>query len=96
MTRLLEIAVVAALLAAPDLARACAVCTGGSTEEVRYAFLWTTGFLSVLPLALIGGLVFFLRRRAREIAEAAAAREMGRAGTDAPREARLGRASSSR
>ena len=55
-------------LAFPDVARACAVCTGGQTEEVRYAFIWTTAFLSLLPPALIGGLIWFVRRRAREIA----------------------------
>ena len=57
-------------LAFPDIARACAVCTGGQTDEVRYAFIWTTGFLSLLPPALIGALVWFVRRRAREIAAA--------------------------
>jgi hypothetical protein len=55
-------------LASPDVARACAVCTGGQTDEVRYAFIWTTAFLSLLPPALIGGLIWFVRRRAREIA----------------------------
>lgn len=53
-------------LALPQAAAACAVCTGGQTEEVRYAFLWTTGFLSVLPLGMIGAAVWWLRRRARE------------------------------
>ncbi len=66
----------ALLLASPDVARACAVCSGGQTDEVRYAFLWTTGLLSVLPPALVGALVWFVRRRAREIAEATTAREV--------------------
>ncbi|MGH0032728.1 MAG: hypothetical protein ACQGVC_23290 [Myxococcota bacterium] len=52
----------------PTTAAACAVCIGGQTEETRYAFLWTTGFLSVLPLGMIGGAVWWLRRRARELA----------------------------
>jgi hypothetical protein len=44
------------------------VCTGGQTDQVRYAFLWTTGLLSALPLGLIGGVVWYVRRRARELA----------------------------
>jgi hypothetical protein len=55
-------------LAVADPAAACAVCTGGQTDQVRYAFLWTTGLLSALPLGLIGGVVWFVRRRARELA----------------------------
>ena len=66
----------ALLLASPDAARACAVCSGGQTEEVRYAFLWTTGLLSLLPPSLVGALVWFVRRRAREIAEATTDREV--------------------
>ena len=44
------------------------VCTGGQTDEVRYAFLWTTGFCPRSPLGLIGGFAWFVRRRARELA----------------------------
>ena len=65
MRALALLGIVALLL--PEAATACAVCTGGQTEETRYAFLWTTGFLSALPLGLIGGLAWYLRRRAREI-----------------------------
>lgn len=77
----------ALLLAAPDAARACAVCAGGDTDAVRYAFLWTTGFLSLLPVSLVGGLVWYLRRRARSIAAAEAAREAGLSHASAPRHA---------
>ena len=55
----------AAWVAAPELARACAVCTAGRDDETQAAFLGTTAFLSVLPLALIGGFVWWLRRRVR-------------------------------
>jgi hypothetical protein len=72
-TCLLALSVLGALL--PEVAAACAVCTGGSTEEVRYAFLWTTGFLSALPLVLVGGVVWFLRRRMRELEARSAAPE---------------------
>ncbi len=69
------LALAALLLAAPELASACAVCTGGQTEEVQYAFIWTTGFMSLMPLILVGGLVWYLRRRVRELAEKQAQRE---------------------
>jgi hypothetical protein len=58
--------VLVGLALAPELASACAVCIAGQTEETRYAFLWTTGFLSVLPVGMIGLAVWWLRRRLRE------------------------------
>lgn len=66
--RILVPALLLLALALPEAASACAACTGGQTEETRYAFLWTTGFLSVLPLGMLGGVVWWLRRRARELA----------------------------
>ena len=45
----------------PTAAAACPVC-GFGEDESRGAYLGTTVFLSVLPLALIGGFVLFLRR----------------------------------
>jgi hypothetical protein len=50
----------------PVAAAACSVCFSGS-EESRAAFIGTTVFLSVLPLAMIGGLVWWIRRRLRAI-----------------------------
>ena len=47
----------------PEMAGACAVCFSGR-DETRAAFLATTLLLSVLPLAMVGALVFWLRRRA--------------------------------
>ncbi len=61
---------VAALSLAPRAAEACAVCFSGR-EGSRVAFIVTTAILTVLPLALIGGFVFWLRRRAREQSSAA-------------------------
>lgn len=49
-----------ALRAQPALA--CTVCFDPNAER-RAAFLGTTAFLSLLPLALIGGLVYVLRQR---------------------------------
>ena len=53
---------------APRVAWACAVCTGKDDAAVSLAMLKGTALLSLLPLALIGGLVWYLRRRAREVA----------------------------
>lgn len=52
----------ALLLVTPSLAQACAVCGGGS-DRMRIAFLISTAFLSLLPLALIFSGVWWLRRQ---------------------------------
>ena len=54
---------------APRVAHACSVCGAGRDDETRTAFLITTGFLTVLPLLLVGGVAWWLRRRARELEE---------------------------
>jgi len=61
----LVVSFAAGLLAAPRVAQACSVCTGGQKEEVGRAFLVGSLFLSVLPLAAIGALAWWVRRRAR-------------------------------
>lgn len=71
---------VAAIVASPQLASACAVCMSGREDDVQFAFLATTAFMSVLPLMLIGGVVWWLRRRLREMEENQAARELMAAG----------------
>jgi hypothetical protein len=63
----------AGLLAAPRVAQACSVCTGGQKDEVGRAFLVGSLFLSVLPLAAIGAVVWWLRRRSRALASGATA-----------------------
>jgi hypothetical protein len=60
-----------ALLAAPRIAHACAVCTGGQKEEVGQAFLVGSFFLSALPLAAIAAAAWWLRRRARALRDRA-------------------------
>ena len=45
-----------------DTAYACTVC-GYTTGESRIAFIATTVFLTVLPLAFIAGVVYFLVRK---------------------------------
>lgn len=53
--------------AMPRLVSACAVCTGGRDDETNTAFLISTIFLSLLPLAALGTLVFVLWRRIRAL-----------------------------
>jgi hypothetical protein len=57
-----------ALRAQPVIA--CAVCFDQNAER-RSAFMSTTAFLSLLPLALLGGLVYLLRRRWLALEDAA-------------------------
>jgi hypothetical protein len=64
--RALTLAAATALLLAPGLAEACSVCFGGQ-DQSRTAFIVTTAFLSVLPLALVGGLAFWIRTRAKAL-----------------------------
>ena len=59
--RATALAVLLALLL-PDAAAACAVCFDPS-EESRFAFVATTIFLSVLPLAILLGVGVWLRRK---------------------------------
>jgi hypothetical protein len=56
-------AVVAAAWAA-DLAYACPSCTS-PLEENRQAFVDTTVFLTVVPLMMMGGFLWWLRRKIR-------------------------------
>ena len=51
----------------PRLAAACAVCFTGRSDEARVAFLETSALLTLLPLLMIGSLVWWLFRRARQI-----------------------------
>lgn len=55
------------LVLAPRVVLACSVCSAGRDDETRAAFIATTGLLTVLPLAMVGGLIWWLRRRAREL-----------------------------
>jgi len=66
MSRWLPILVSLAVVALPELASACAVC-GAAVEDdqSRIAYLVTTAVLSVLPLALFGGFLLWLRALSR-------------------------------
>ena len=56
---------VCGVLFAPELAQACAVCGAGQKEDTRLAFILTTAFMTFLPLSMMGGAVWWLRRRVR-------------------------------
>lgn len=79
--------VAAGLLWAPSIARACAVCTAGRDEENAFAFLMTTIFMSLMPLAAIGLVVFVLWRRMQKLEAEQAAREPASAGAGVSRAA---------
>jgi hypothetical protein len=67
--RVLAVALVLVGVWLPRIAQACYVCMSGRNDDTRRAFLATTGLLTVLPLVLVGGLVWWLRRRSRQLEE---------------------------
>lgn len=52
----------------PGLAHACPVCFQAKSEDSRIAFLITTIAMTGLPLLLGGALVFWVRRRLKQLA----------------------------
>ena len=58
-------AIAVALLHSSDLALACPKCLGSSDAPVLRAYFWTAALLSSLPLGIIGGIVYTLRRLGR-------------------------------
>jgi high-affinity Fe2+/Pb2+ permease len=64
--KLSVLALGAILLLHGSLAWGCPVCFSAKNDENRVAFIVTTAFLTFLPLGLIGGGVWWLRRRARQ------------------------------
>lgn len=65
---------IAIVVATPRIAAACAVCLGGTGGGTPQAFGIGVLTLSVLPLAMFGGIVFYLRRRAKAIEREASER----------------------
>ena len=59
--------VVSLLVFLPSVASACAVCTAGRDEENAFAFLMTTIFMSIMPLAAVGTLIYVLWRRIQKL-----------------------------
>jgi hypothetical protein len=62
--RLLAALLAAALVGLPALAAACPACGVGNGRNTM-AFFITTIFLSLLPLAFIGGLMLWIARSSR-------------------------------
>ena len=56
------------VLLAPLEAAACPLCIAAQNENVQIAYILASAFMTFLPLGLIGGLVYWLRRRARLLA----------------------------
>ncbi len=50
-------------LALAGTAEACPVCFQAKTDASRVAFIATTGFMTALPLLLVGALVWWVRRQ---------------------------------
>ncbi len=65
MRRLLAVLAALFVAAIPAAAQACAVC-GAAVDRNRAAFLGTTVLLSLLPLALIVGGLWWIARQARD------------------------------
>lgn len=55
---------------APLAAAACPLCIAAQDEGVQIAYLGATAFMIALPLGLVGGFALWLRRRARQLADA--------------------------
>lgn len=55
------------MLAVPRIIHACSVCSAGTDDASRTAFILTTAFLTFLPLMLVGGGVWWLRRRTQQL-----------------------------
>ena len=60
--RLLNLICVATSLFYSEISLGCAVC-GFGEEETREAFILTTGIMTVVPLAAIGSIVYYVYRR---------------------------------
>jgi high-affinity Fe2+/Pb2+ permease len=57
-----SVSIVAIALLAPALAFACPVCTQQANDRNANAFSATTALLSFLPLTMIGGSIWWLRK----------------------------------
>jgi hypothetical protein len=73
------------IVGAPEIAAACSVCFTGRSDGTRVAFIATTAGMTALPLLLIGGLVWWLRRRALQIQDSERAAALARPTGTRPR-----------
>lgn len=89
--RVLAAAALGALVVcSPGLARACSVCGGGANDQTQVGFLAGSLLLSILPLALIGGIALWIRGRARRITAQQAAGRIQLPDHQTPRRAAAG------
>ncbi|MFT5441449.1 MAG: ABC-type arginine transport system permease subunit [Myxococcota bacterium] len=58
---------VCATLITPTLSFACAVCMTGREDDTRIAFELMTGFMTLIPFVLVGGVFYWLRGRLRAL-----------------------------
>jgi hypothetical protein len=63
--RAFSTAALVAVLALPAQVLACPVCSPGRDDATREAFFGTTVFMSLLPLAVFGAILYWFIRRAR-------------------------------
>ncbi len=73
---------VAVALGWHDVALACPVCFSAKDEAQREAFFDTTIFLTLLPLAMIGGIAYWIFQRSLRLAAEEAAEAAPPAGAD--------------
>lgn len=55
-------------LALPGAAHACSMCVSAQNNDTQTAFAIASLFLSATPLSVIGGVVWYIRRRERQLA----------------------------
>ena len=63
MSRLAWLGVMAIVAAAPDAAHACSVCIGGQSADTTLAYRAMTAFMTFTPMAIVGGVVYWIHRR---------------------------------
>ena len=56
-----------ALILAPGVAAACAVCMSGTQQDTRLAFILMTAFMTFTPLSIVLAVAFWLRHRFRAL-----------------------------
>lgn len=54
------------MLLQPHVSLACAVCGTGQRDPTANTYLLSTAFLSLIPLGLIGGVIWYVVKRVRE------------------------------
>ncbi len=64
---LLRSATLAVLLLVPLTAYACPMCFQGKNEESQIAFIVSTAFMTLLPLLVIGGAIWVVRKRVKKL-----------------------------